>query len=243
MRKNNNYIVLMLLRGVHMAIKWEIIFKLILASILGGLIGLDRESTNRPAGFRTHTLVSIGSALIMLVSIYIGQYGADPSRIAAQVISGIGFLGAGTILRTRTNIEGLTTAASLWVCAGIGLATGLGYYLGAIVTTITVLFFLRYSKAFERSLRKSSYKSIEIIGLSRAGLIGDVGTLLGRYNIIIRDISIISIEEDNISKVELHFSIKLPHKMDLKNVIQELYLINDILSIKVDERLMNIDKK
>lgn len=220
-----------------------IILRLILASILGGLIGLDRESTNRPAGFRTHTLVSIGSALTMLVSIDSGKYGGDPSRIAAQVVSGIGFLGAGTILRTRTNIEGLTTAASLWVCAGIGLATGSGYYLGAIATTVAVLFFLRYSKSFERALFKSSYKNLEIIGLYRAGFIGDIGTLFGRYNIIIKDISIINIQEEDSLKVELQFTIKLPHDIDSKKVIQELYLINGVLKISTNDRLINTDNE
>lgn len=221
-------------------INWEIILRLVLASILGGFIGLDRESTNRPAGFRTHILVSVGSALMMLVSVDNSRYGADPSRIAAQVISGIGFLGAGTILRTGTNIEGLTTAASLWVCAGIGLATGNGYYLGAVITTVIVLFFLRYSKIFEKTLLKSTFKNIEIIGLTRAGLIGDIGTLFGRYHIIIKDISITSIEEE-ISKEELHFTLKLPHNIDLNQIIQKLTLIEGIIKIKVEDQLINME--
>lgn len=222
-----------------MANNFEIVIRLILASVLGGLIGLDRESTNRPAGFRTHILVSIGSALMMMVSVDNSKYGADPSRIAAQVVSGIGFLGAGTIMRTGTNIEGLTTAASLWVCAGIGLAAGNGYYLGAVVTTVVVLFFLRNSKTFERTLLKSSFKNIEIIGLTRAGLIGDIGTLFGKYHIIIKDISIISVEEEDIFKEELHFTLKLPHNMDLNKIIQELTLIEGILKIKIDDRLIS----
>lgn len=221
---------------------FEIIIRLILASILGGLIGLDRESTNRPAGFRTHILVSIGSALMMMISIDNSKYGADASRIAAQVISGIGFLGAGTIMRTGTNIEGLTTAASLWVCAGIGLATGNGYYVGAVVTTGIVLFFLRNSKTFEKTLLKSSFKNIEIIGLTRSGLIGDIGTLFGKYHIIIKDISIISLEEGDVSKEELHFTLKLPHNMDLNRIIQELTLIDGITRIKIEDKSINVEK-
>ncbi|HZJ98375.1 MAG TPA: MgtC/SapB family protein [Tissierellaceae bacterium] len=220
---------------------WEIIIRIILSSILGGLIGLDRESTNRPAGFRTHTLVSIGSTLIMMVSLDAGKYGGDPSRIAAQVVSGIGFLGAGTILRTGVNIEGLTTAASLWVCAGIGLAVGSGYYLAAIVTTVIVLFFLRYSKKFERIFFGSSLKNLEVVGLTRAGLIGDIGTLFGRYNIIIKEISIVSLEEDDVFKEELHFTIKLPHRVDLGLMIDEMILINGILKIRIDDRLINLE--
>lgn len=225
-----------------MANNFEIILRLIGASILGGLIGLDRESTNRPAGLRTHILVSIGSALMMLVSLENAKYGGDASRIAAQVVSGIGFLGAGTILRTGTNIEGLTTAASLWVCAGIGLAVGNGYYLGAVATTLIVLFFLRNSKTFERTLLKSSFKSLEIIGLTRAGLIGDIGTLFGEYHIIIKDISIMTIEDEEISKEELHFKLKLPHNIDLNIILQELALIDGIINIKVDDKLFNLEQ-
>lgn len=226
-----------------MDIKWEIILRLILASVLGGLIGLDRESTNRPAGFRTHILVSIGSTLMMLVSLENARYGGDASRIAAQVVSGIGFLGAGTIMRTGTNIEGLTTAASLWVCAGIGLAVGNGYYLGAVTTTLIVLFFLRNSRTFERTLLKGSFKNIKIIGLTRAGLIGDIGTLFGKYHIIIKDISIISIEDEDNFKEELHFTLKLPHNMDLNSVVQELTNINGILKIRIDDKLINLENK
>lgn len=116
------------------------------AVVLGGLIGLEREVSNHAAGFRTHILVCIGAALIMLLSIYgfsdfVNEINVriDPSRLAAQVISGIGFLGAGTILRNGLSISGLTTAASLWVTAGIGLSAGAGFYKGALVATFLVL--------------------------------------------------------------------------------------------------------
>ncbi|MEW6227795.1 MAG: MgtC/SapB family protein, partial [Bacillota bacterium] len=117
----------------------EIIFRLVLAMMFGGFIGLERESHKRPAGFRTHILVCVGSALVMMISQYAFVNFArtteyDPGRIAAQVVSGIGFLGAGTILREGPTIKGLTTAASLWVVAGIGLAVGTGFYLAGAVT-------------------------------------------------------------------------------------------------------------
>jgi len=114
----------------------EVILRLLLSAFFGGLVGMEREANNRPAGLRTHVLVSLGSTLIMMISIdaFRGMgasgNGGEPARLAAQVVSGIGFLGAGTILRDGTNIKGLTTAASLWVCGGIGLAVGSGYYLG-----------------------------------------------------------------------------------------------------------------
>ncbi|MGI5921731.1 MAG: MgtC/SapB family protein, partial [Syntrophomonadaceae bacterium] len=134
---------------------YEIIFKLTLACILGGLIGLERESLSRPAGLRTYTLVCVGSALAMIVSMdmYLKYYqtvNADPGRIAAQVVSGIGFLGAGTIMREGATVRGLTTAAGLWVVACIGLAIGAGLYVSAIVSTILILFVLIYFVKIEQ---------------------------------------------------------------------------------------------
>ena len=130
----------------------EIIMRLVLSVILSGLIGLERQIHRRTAGLRTHILVSLGSCLIMLTSLYIfdiykNEVPLDPARIAAGVITGIGFLGAGAIIRDREGVKGLTTAASLWVVAGIGLATGCGFYKAALFTTVLALltlFFLRY---------------------------------------------------------------------------------------------------
>lgn len=217
----------------------DIVLKIVLASVLGGLIGLERESTNRPAGFRTHILVTIGSTLIMLVSMDMGQYGGDPARIAAQVISGIGFLGAGTILRTGNNIEGLTTAASLWVCAGIGISIGSSYYIGGISTTVIVLFFLKNAKFFERLLLKNTLKVFHIVGYPRPGFIGDIGTLFGEYNITIIDISIMSLNTEDKQEEELNFTVKLPHNIDLDNILYKLSLIEGIMNVAIDDKTIN----
>lgn len=122
---------------------FQVLARLLLATILGGFIGFERESRGRAAGLRTHILVCIGSTLIMLTSMHIfemyrGVASVDPSRIAAQVVAGIGFLGAGTILRAGATVKGLTTAASLWAVAGIGLAVGCGFYFASLVTTFLV---------------------------------------------------------------------------------------------------------
>jgi putative Mg2+ transporter-C (MgtC) family protein len=122
----------------------EVIIRLLAAVILGGLIGLEREAAGRAAGLRTHILVCVGSTLIMLTSIYLFEAYAertqiDPGRLAAQVVSGIGFLGAGTIIRMGTSVKGLTTAASLWVVSAVGLAVGCGFLIAALFTTLLVL--------------------------------------------------------------------------------------------------------
>jgi len=130
----------------------QIILRLTLSVVLSGLIGLERQIHRRNAGLRTHILVCLGSCLIMLTSLYVfdiynNKAQLDPARIAAGVITGIGFLGAGTIIREREGVKGLTTAASLWVVAGIGLAVGCGFCMAALYTTalsLIVLFFLRY---------------------------------------------------------------------------------------------------
>src|SRR3989338_5988151 len=133
----------------------QIITRLVLSVILSGFIGLERQIHRRTAGLRTHILVSLGSCLIMLTSLYIfaiykNEVPLDPARIAAGVITGIGFLGAGTIIRERTGVRGLTTAASLWVVAGIGLATGCGFYKAALFTTILALLTLLFLRHVER---------------------------------------------------------------------------------------------
>lgn len=134
----------------------EILLRLLTAAVLGGLVGFDRERLLWAAGLRTHMLVSVGSALLMIVSAYgfsdvVGSegIGLDPSRIAAQVVSGIGFLGAGTILLKGNAIRGLTTAASLWTVAAVGLASGSGMYAAAGATTLLLLLILVVIKPIE----------------------------------------------------------------------------------------------
>jgi putative Mg2+ transporter-C (MgtC) family protein len=126
----------------------EVLLRVVLAGILGGAIGAEREIREREAGLRTHMLVAVGSALFTLVSAYgwsdfqFSQRSGityDPTRIAAQIVTGIGFLGAGAIIRQGLSVRGLTTAASLWVVAAIGIASGAGYYSAALITTILVL--------------------------------------------------------------------------------------------------------
>lgn len=138
---------------------WEVFLRIALAALLGAVIGLERERRKQPAGLRTHAVLSIGASLITLVSIYTsytyGGFMADPSRITAQIVSGIGFLGAGAILRFGVTVKGLTTAASLWSTAGLGIAVGTGMYTLAVFTTFVMLLFLTFVSKIERELLKS----------------------------------------------------------------------------------------
>lgn len=135
----------------------QIILRLFISTILGGFIGLERQLHRRAAGLRTHILVSVGSTLIMLTSLYIfdiykDKVPLDPARIAAGVITGIGFLGAGTIIRYGEEVRGLTTAASLWVVAAVGLAIGCGFYVAAVAATVIVLLALLALRRLESKI-------------------------------------------------------------------------------------------
>lgn len=215
---------------------WTIIlFRLTLGAIFGGVIGLEREASNRPAGFRTHILVSVGSTLIMLVSMNVFGDNADPSRLAAQVVSGIGFLGAGTIMKTGSTVKGLTTAASLWVCSAIGLAVGGGYYLGAVITVAVVLFSLATVGTMEKKLFKGNLRTIEITGKSRPGFVGDIGTIFGKHNIAIRSIEMINSDYEAQENAEdISFLVKLPHSMDTERLYRDLSNIMGLYRITVN---------
>jgi len=121
----------------------ETIFRLVLAIALGGLIGFERELKHRPAGLRTHMLVSLGATVFTIISL---SFDVEPSRIAAGIVTGIGFLGAGSIIAQKGHIRGITSAATLWVVAGIGLSIGVGQYIIAIITALFVFVILQLGK-------------------------------------------------------------------------------------------------
>ena len=139
----------------------EIIIRLFVALILGMVIGAERLFVHKEAGMKTHALVSLGSALFVIISEiiaikYASVGGFDPTRIASQIIVGIGFLGAGSIMLQGDRLRGLTTAGGLWVTAGVGMATGFGFYNLAVITTLLVLFVLIIVNKFEKPIRKMS---------------------------------------------------------------------------------------
>lgn len=134
-----------------MYLEVELVARLVLGFILSGLVGLEREVSLKPAGLRTHILVGLGSTLLTILSLHAFP-GSEPSRVAASIVVGIGFLGAGTIIKTEGKVLGLTTAATLWIVASIGMATGSGFYLLAIVATILAFLVLKLT-VFEKTRR------------------------------------------------------------------------------------------
>jgi putative Mg2+ transporter-C (MgtC) family protein len=132
----------------------NIALQLLASAGLGGMVGYLREKEGKAAGLRTHMLVCLGSALLMVLSMFMAKSGGDPGRIASQVVTGIGFLGAGTIIRGEGGgVHGLTTAASVWVVAAIGLAVGAGYYIPALVTTLLAVVIIQGLHEIERYIR------------------------------------------------------------------------------------------
>ena len=219
----------------------EIVFRLAAAAALGGLVGLERERLEWAAGLRTHMLVCVGSALVMLVSMYgfaevqnDAHVSFDPSRVAAQVISGIGFLGAGTILFLRQEvIRGLTTAASLWTIAAVGLAVGGGMYVAAVATTLAALVILALVKPLELRLfkRLNSRELTVIIDRSTAALV-EVEATVERAGVGVGQLSLL--RSAGGERDSMHFSfVRSVDKGKLLALMTELRTIDGVKEIRV----------
>jgi putative Mg2+ transporter-C (MgtC) family protein len=174
----------------------DLMFKLLLATVLGGVIGWEREASGKPAGLRTNILICIGAALLTELSIYFstisdGVARWDPARITAQIVSGIGFLGAGTIMQARGTVTGLTTAATLWVVAAIGMVVGAGAYVEATGATLMVLIVLiPMSWVEDRIETQRRGRSIRVV-LSEAGNVEEIFQLLEGSGLTVRQESVI----------------------------------------------------
>lgn len=215
----------------------EILLRIVVAFILSSIIGMEREVRNQPAGLRTHILVCIGSTLVMLVSLhlfelYSGRTNMDPARLGAQVISGIGFLGAGTILKEGASIRGLTTAAGLWTVACIGLAVGAGFYIGAAVVAVGVVITLIVIRKIElKYIKTKNNYFVTMRVVNRPGQLGKIGTALGSKGISIRNIAMSETDDDI---VELNLFVKVPeglNKIDLVEVLTAVDGVNEIVDV------------
>jgi putative Mg2+ transporter-C (MgtC) family protein len=209
----------------------EAVFRLLLAAVAGGIIGLEREISGREAGFRTNLLVCLGSALVMVVSIRfantdwnpIAAYNIniDPGRIAYGVMTGIGFLGAGTILKHEASVRGLTTAASLWCVAAIGLATGLGMYALSIVASLMVVFALWSLNTFEDHIPRRRYRKLTLRAPWRDHLLSDLRRQFEAAGIPVMDLGYVRKVETE--SVEVHVLVLFKDKKDHQILEEQLH--------------------
>lgn len=220
-----------------------ILFRVLLAALLAFIPGIERELTGKFAGLRTHILVCVGACVFTLISLYgfqntISTPGVitqnDPARIAAQIITGIGFIGAGTVMRHGSSVSGITTAATLWVCAAIGMSCGCGEYLTAIITSLVTLLVLIVIRKLEKtflSKRKMSYTLYEI----------NISTIVDECD------TIQNIFENNFHKIfkfnkkilnngELHFSSAISTKKSIKEIYEIFKQVEHIESIEIREK-------
>lgn len=208
-----------------------IVVRLILALLLGGLIGKERGQLNRPAGIRTHMIVCTSSALIMLLGSFMAvEYpNIDITRLAAQVVSGIGFLGAGAILKDGFSVRGLTTAATLWVVACVGLAVGGGFYIGAILTTLLVYGSL---KTWGTSSIKAKTRYIGVIVDSVDATVDEIKVILIQAGVHVSEIGVV--ETDNSKMYEVRFYCTIDKKTNTDNLVIDLMKISGVKFVHLE---------
>ncbi len=207
-----------------------IIVRLLMAVILGGIIGFERGRAGRPAGLRTHILVCLGSTLAIMTNQYVYQtYGiSDPTRIAAQVISGIGFLGAGTIIVTgRHQVKGLTTAAGLWATACMGLAIGIGFYKAAIFACLLIAFATVVLHRFDNVMLSKSKVLDVYIEIKKSTSFNIVLEQIKKDNIIIDSIEMVKASYDT-SAIAAIMTLRLKHKRIRFDVITNICAIDGV---------------
>lgn len=222
-----------MLEAIWNNFSFQCIFKIILIVILSGVIGMERSSWNKPAGFRTHALLGISAVLVVLCGESLAQrYNVDPFRIAAQFLSGIGFLGAGTILRDGFNVKGLTTASGLLTVSCIGLCVGAGFYLGAVVATICAYLILSYAYVFSDRLDHFDVLDLELdTNENIKDFIPEVEKFLDKHELEIKQIKDITDNDKKYNSLKL--ICKYNNKMISKNkIITKLTTLPDVTNVK-----------
>ena len=224
--------------------QWEIemLLRLVLAVLLSGIIGMEREALNKSAGFRTHILVGIGACLMMIISLSMpfirmpGDFGAtgsssDPARIAAQVVSGIGFLGAGAIMSSSGKVRGLTTAASLWAVAGIGLCVGAGLYVTAIGASVLTFATLSLFARVENRIQKNRIISMEIYMVDEPCAVGKVFEVFNDLDIQVKDTALVEDNKIGHDVIKLDLLLKIPYNIEAEKIKNNLEKITEVYDI------------
>ena len=205
----------------------DILVKTFLAAVLGGALGMERQYHDKPAGFATNCLICLGAMLFTILSEYMGQAGGDPGRIAAQVVTGVGFIGAGSILRDGNKISGLTTAAGVWLVAAIGMAVGYGeYILAAIVTTAFLIVQLCVRKTIKLMELVKRYDTFYIVCDANWKVLEDIEQRIERHDV--------SVLKKEITKQDNHFLVTIVATFtgrDFQKVTEELLLLPEIHSL------------
>ena len=218
--------------------EWELLLRLVLSCILGGMIGYERQSRNKSAGLRTNVLVCLGSCLIMVLSQAIyqnveGKTNADPARLAAQVVSGIGFLGAGAIMKEELTVTELTTAACLWVVAGVGLAVGAGFYSGALFTAALVFITLGTLSRLDDWVKHDKNLAILIQTVDEPGQLMHINQCLEDLQLKIKGVKI---KADEAEDEGIYLELFVFNKRGLKSIfiIDALKQIEGVVSVTIE---------
>lgn len=222
-----------------MGYEGEVLMRLVLSCVMGGIIGYERQARHKSAGLRTNILVCLGSCLVMLLSQSLyqdveGKTNADPARLAAQVVSGIGFLGAGAIMKEGITVTGLTTAACLWVVAGVGLAVGAGFYAGAGITTALVFLICGYLTRFDFWMGHETILTLSIAMVERPGQISRISNLLDMMHLKVRGIRMKANTEGNPKNPEVNLELDLEstQRIDRGAVVDAVKSLRGIVSVE-----------
>jgi len=224
--------------------EFDMILRLVLSFVAGGLIGLERSSRRQVAGLRTHILIATGATLLMLLSIYIPQHinperGSDPGRIAAQVVSGIGFLGAGAIIRLGNSIRGLTTAASLWFVAAVGLAIGAGMYLVAAAAEALGIIALMFLYVFEKKIFPAERLKLMEISYKSDQANSSISVREAMEIIKKAGMSVLSTDFNQSSDKKgskLRLFIRIPGALDIASIAQSIKALDNVSRVEIKEK-------
>jgi len=213
----------------------QILLRMGLSLVLGGIIGFERERDSQPAGLRTHMILVVGACLTMILSINIAVLtgSEEPARLAAQVVSGIGFLGAGAILRYGYNVKGLTTATTLWTMAIVGMSVGMGYYLVATITTVVIMAVLSVLEVLEKKfVRINVIRNIVVDVHDRKGVIREVRKTIGQIADQLLDFSVQKSIKNKHLRIEIAARFNRSEKVE--NMVEQISAIDGVRALKIE---------
>lgn len=223
---------------------YDISIKLLISFILSAIIGIERELVHKPAGIKTHTLIGLSATLVMSLGMYMRDLypglTLDPTRLPAQILAGIGFVGAGTIIREGLSVKGITTAASLLAITCVGLAVGAGFYEGAVISTILIFIILYFTSPIQHVLsKKSKLTTFTLISKNRLGVVSKAQELFENENLDVISIKQMNSNSSNSSIAK--FLVKCLDITDKENLIQKLSKIDGVTQVNISKGIEKVD--